>query len=212
MFTLNFSFSVLLVALLSAATQTLAFTLPRHGIPSITCRGNEALVVAGGYQHRQCHARKNYSSLLESSVNVGDAATDSTDSVDNDNNIGSTSTKKKKRMAILLCPAQFCVPLDYTELLTTIQSSSNNDNVEIVATRVAPLPRTEWIKVAKQLPTKDFVDANLSVKKTLDWYFDAMEVGLAELWAEGGEDCEICVMGHSIGGWVARAYLGGLSG
>ena len=126
-------------------------------------------------------------------------------------------SRAKKRVAVLLCPAQFCVPLDYTELLDTIQSSlssSSQHNVEIVATRVAPLPRTEWIKVAKQLPTKNFIDANLSVRVTLDWYFEAMERGLSELMAESGNnnDVEICVIGHSIGGWVARAYLGGLSG
>ena len=58
-------------------------------------------------------------------------------------------------------------------------------------------------------------DANLSVKVTLDWYFEAMERGLSELMVETGgitDDIEICVIGHSIGGWVARAYLGGLSG
>ena len=101
-------------------------------------------------------------------------------------------------------------PVDYTELLDTIKSE--HTNVDIVSTRVAPLPRTEWIKVARQLPTKDFIDANLSVKRTLDWYFEAIEVGLSELFAEGGEDVEVCVIGHSIGGWVARAYLGGISG
>ena len=117
--------------------------------------------------------------------------------------------KKKKKLAVLLCPAQFCVPVDYTELLDTIQTQHTDD---IVATRVAPLPRTEWIKVAKQLPTKDFIDANLSVKRTLDWYFDAIEEGLADLFIESPPDVEICMIGHSIGGWVARAYLGGLSG
>ncbi len=69
--------------------------------------------------------------------------------------------------------------------------------------------------MAKQLPTKNFIDANLSVKVTLDWYFEAMERGLSELMVETGgmaNDIEICVIGHSIGGWVARAYLGGLSG
>lgn len=118
--------------------------------------------------------------------------------------------EKKRKMAVLLCPAQFCVPVDYTELLDTIKSE--HTNVDIVSTRVAPLPRTEWIKVAKQLPTKDFIDANLNVKVTLDWYFEAIEVGLSELFAEGGEDVEVCVIGHSIGGWVARAYIGGISG
>jgi len=123
--------------------------------------------------------------------------------------VNNNETKTKRKLAVLLCPAQFCVPVDYTELLDTIQTQ--HTDVDIVATRVAPLPRTEWIKVAKQLPTKDFIDANLSVKRTLDWYFDAIEEGLAELFTDG-EDIEICMLGHSIGGWVARAYLGGLSG
>ena len=113
-----------------------------------------------------------------------------------------------KKIAVIVCPAQFCVPVDYEDLLETIQTEVPN----VIATRVVPLPRTEWIKVAKQLPTKDFIDANLSVKVTLDWYFNAIESALAELFAEGGEDTEICLIGHSIGGWIARAYLGGLSG
>ena len=141
---------------------------------------------------------------------------------DDENSTGAATTTTKKRLAILLCPAQFCVPVDYTKLLDTIQnslssssSSSSQHIVEVVATCVAPLPRTEWIKVAKQLPTKNFIDANLSVKVTLDWYFEAMERGLSELMVETGgmaDDIEICVIGHSIGGWIARAYLGGLSG
>jgi len=124
--------------------------------------------------------------------------------------VNNNENKKKRKLAVLLCPAQFCVPVDYTELLDTIQTQ--HTDVDIVATRVAPLPRTEWIKVAKQLPTKDFIDANLSVKRTLDWYFDAIEEGLGDLFIKGGEDVEICMLGHSIGGWIARAYLGGLSG
>jgi hypothetical protein len=146
--------------------------------------------------------------------------------------------KKKRKIAILLCPAQFCVPADYDIFLTdistyfanaVIQSSSNKNttttNIEIVASRVAPLPRTEWIKVAKQLPTLDFINGNLSVQKTLDWYFHAMDKGLSDLLVDiasftsslssssttDDDNVEICIIGHSIGGWVARAYLGGLS-
>lgn len=50
------------------------------------------------------------------------------------------------------------------------------------------------------------------MKETLQWYFDAIENGLSEILEKEGEDAEICIIGHSIGGWVARAYLGGLSG
>lgn len=144
---------------------------------------------------------------LASSTDVEASADISIDGAVESEKNSNQSTKKK--VALLLCPAQFCVPVDYAELLDTIQSELTN--VDVVATRVAPLPRTEWIKVAKQLPTKNFINANLSVKVTLDWYFDAMESALTELFAEGGEDTEVCIIGHSIGGWVARAYLGGLS-
>ena len=148
---------------------------------------------------------------------------------------------RRRKIAILLCPAQFCVPVDYDAFLADVsahctknageimQSVSNNNNddatteiVEIVASRVAPLPRTEWIKVAGQLPTLDFINGNLSVRRTLDWYFRAMDAGLSDLLvdiasssntaADDDHNVEICIIGHSIGGWVARAYLGGLSG
>lgn len=178
------SFSALLVAILATANillETSAFiTTP--------------LSNTANARYTSLYKAASSSSVEEETINQDDV------------NVNETK-KKRKKLAVLLCPAQFCVPLDYTELLDTIQTQ--HTDVDIVATRVAPLPRTEWIKVAKQLPTKDFIDANLSVKRTLDWYFDAIEEGLAELFIE---DVEICMLGHSIGGWVARAYLGGLSG
>ena len=90
------------------------------------------------------------------------------------------------------------------------------------------LPRTEWIKVAQQLPTQNFVLAQLPVEPTLYWYFQAIEMSLNNIIAaeqlyrtsqngnnrnddEEEEAFSICIIGHSIGGWVARAYLGGLS-
>eukprot|EP00549_Striatella_unipunctata_P009813 CAMPEP_0118721198 /NCGR_PEP_ID=MMETSP0800-20121206/30580_1 /TAXON_ID=210618 ORGANISM="Striatella unipunctata, Strain CCMP2910" /NCGR_SAMPLE_ID=MMETSP0800 /ASSEMBLY_ACC=CAM_ASM_000638 /LENGTH=249 /DNA_ID=CAMNT_0006629017 /DNA_START=194 /DNA_END=940 /DNA_ORIENTATION=- len=85
-------------------------------------------------------------------------------------------------------------------------------NPNIVFTKVAPLPRTEWIKVAKSLPTKAYLDAQLQCEITLSWYFEAIEKALEEIQQEQGEGVNLCFIGHSIGGWVARAYLGGLSG
>jgi len=118
---------------------------------------------------------------------------------------------KTRSVSILLCPAQFCVPADYQDFFSTLRSRSKED-LSIGTCRVAPLPRTEWIKVARQLPTKEFWNAELPVKKTLGWYFDAIEAGMAEIFAEEGEDANIAIVGHSIGGWVARAYLGGFGG
>jgi hypothetical protein len=108
--------------------------------------------------------------------------------------------------AVLLCPAQFCVPADYQSFLTTLQEKCP----KITTAKVANLPRSEWIKVARQLPTSEFLQANLNNAKTLQWYFNAIETSLAEIYAKEGEDVNICIIGHSIGGWVARSYLGGL--
>jgi len=129
----------------------------------------------------------------------------------------------ERKIALLLCPAQFCVPDDYSDLWDALPShieiTENDDTttatkrvtVDRGMSRVVPLSRRDWIKVAKQLPTQDFVDANLRVHKTLDWYFKAIDQGLKEIVDEGGDIDGICLVGHSIGGWVARAYLGGLS-
>ena len=119
----------------------------------------------------------------------------------------------KKRVAVLLCPAQFCVPADYDILFKNLRKQNRDEDApEIGTCRVAPLARTEWIKVARSLPTRSFLEAKLPVHSTLSWYFEAMETALSEIYAAEGPNVNVCIIGHSIGGWVARAYLGGLSG
>ena len=54
-------------------------------------------------------------------------------------------------------------------------------------------------------------DATLPVQSTLGWYFDALETAVTNIFAQEGPDVDVCIIGHIIGGWVARAYLGGLS-
>mmetsp|Transcript_6550 Transcript_6550/g.13508 ORF Transcript_6550/g.13508 Transcript_6550/m.13508 type:complete len:383 (-) Transcript_6550:1550-2698(-) len=127
----------------------------------------------------------------------------------------------ERKIALLLCPAQFCVPADYSELWETLPFHIDVDSNEAGATqkiaidkdmsRVVPLSRRDWIKVAKQLPTKNFIDANLRVHETLDWYFEAIEEGLSAIIDADSDIDGVCLVGHSIGGWVARAYLGGLA-
>ena len=133
--------------------------------------------------------------------------------------IASTSDNSSKRnnngystrkISVLVCPAQFCVPDDYKPLLDNLKTLEQEGKCWIGTFRVAPLPRTEWIKVARQLPTMAFFEGNLPVLETLGWYFDAIDQGIAEILAEEGANARICIIGHSIGGWVARAYLGGL--
>jgi hypothetical protein len=123
---------------------------------------------------------------------------------------GTDGGGKKKRVSVLVCPAQFCVPDDYNVLFENLAKIEDDSMPEIGTCKVAPLPRTEWIKVARQLPTRNFLEAKLPVHLTLGWYFDAVEQALADILAEEGPDASVCIVGHSIGGWVARAYLGGL--
>jgi hypothetical protein len=120
--------------------------------------------------------------------------------------------REKRRVSILLCPAQFCVPADYEVLWEQLQIQQQlSSTITIGTTVVAPLSRTSWIQVAKAVPTPAFLSSQLPVHSTLDWYFEAIEQGLAEIYAKDGPTANICIIGHSIGGWVARAYLGGCS-
>lgn len=142
------------------------------------------------------------SRLVASAVNLADTSKSTTDT-------------KEQRVAVLLCPAQFCVPADYQILFDNLRKQEQergDDSPSIGTCIVAPLPRTEWIKVARNLPSRAFLEARLPVHSTLSWYFDAMETALAEIFASEGPDVNVSIIGHSIGGWVARAYLGGLSG
>ncbi|OEU14046.1 hypothetical protein FRACYDRAFT_188960 [Fragilariopsis cylindrus CCMP1102] len=178
----------------------------------------------------QRSSRDSSTSLFLSQATIQNTADDAAATTDT-----SSSSLPERKVAILLCPAQFCVPDDYSELWETLPS--HIDVIEDVAdsgssptttrriaidkdlSRVVPLSRRDWIKVSKQLPTTNFLDATLEVHKTLDWYFDSIEAGLNEILSlsqqkknngDNGLD-GICFVGHSIGGWVARAYLGGLS-
>jgi hypothetical protein len=178
-----------------------------------------------------------------SSLFLSQATIQNTAAADTSSSSSSSSSLPERKVAILLCPAQFCVPDDYADLWETLPShidiiedvaDSDSDSTSIGPTtttttrriavdkdlsRVVPLSRRDWIKVSKQLPTTNFLEATLEVHKTLDWYFDSIETGLNEILSlsqqqknngDSGLD-GICFVGHSIGGWVARAYLGGLS-
>jgi len=204
-----------MIASLGVATflvQLLLLLLPNRGAASFVAvtppSANDAVVSNWGRRRRASHLAAASDGTVVESVALAD---------DED----STARRKssgRKRISVLVCPAQFCVPDDYDVLFENLANLAANEEAgvdfELGAFRVAPLPRTEWIKVAKQLPTAAFLEAKLPVLQTLRWYFDAIETALAEIFAEEqqrGEAANICVIGHSIGGWVARAYLGSMS-
>jgi hypothetical protein len=132
---------------------------------------------------------------------------------------------RRRRVSILICPAQFCVPSDYDTMIQDLQEffrhgEVEQPSIELGTCRVVTLPRTEWIKVAQSLPTKEYLDGTLVTRKTVSWYYNAIEEALCDILAaqhttnnttSNGMDHSICIIGHSIGGWIARGYLGGLS-
>ena len=112
----RFSYSLLVAGALLFTLATppkaaLGFTSPSHVAPSTT--------------HTNGHRSFAHS-----------ASASAADQVDAANGAAGSASpeKKKKRIAILLCPAQFCVPVDYTELLDDIRSE-RTDGVDVVATR-----------------------------------------------------------------------------
>jgi hypothetical protein len=176
-------------------------------LPSVTSfqPGGLSVPVAGKWlgQHRALDTQSSLSSTASSPEAIDDSAT-------NGNATLQGPRKKTGKVAIIVCPAQFCVPDDYQVLFDNLRDVPELSNI-VGTCMVAPLPRTEWIKVAKKLPTQDFLQANLPVHDTLNWYFDALEIAIADVLSKEGPDVNLCIVGHSIGGWVARAYLGGLS-
>lgn len=75
------------------------------------------------------------SAFLNPSGHVRSAITTTTvKSQVNDETLASTSSEK---VAVLICPAQFCVPADYQNLIETLQAK----NPSIISAKVAPLPR-----------------------------------------------------------------------
>jgi len=126
---------------------------------------------------------------------------------------------KTKSLSIILCPAQFCVPADYTDLIDNLQSYFENENpnkdIKLQCARVVPLPRSEWIKVAQSIPTQDYWNGTLRSRNTLSWYYQAIEQALNDVLSDpevlNDPNHSICIIGHSIGGWIARGWLGGLA-
>ena len=170
------------------------------GFVALNLRKVAAFTVFGTTQQRRCH-----SCLLSLDSQPNDAeTTPSTDALQHSNEEEGT-----RNISILVCPAQFCVPADYDDILQDLRETLPG----IGHALTVPLSRTDWIKVARQLPTKEFFTAELPVEETLRWYFASIEQGIAEILANSDDpsNVRICIVGHSIGGWVARAYLGGLS-
>ena len=103
---------------------------------------------------------------------------------------------------VLLCPAQFGTESDYQELVETLRGRGHE-------TTVAPLARFDWFRLLPAAFTAEYWTGELKPQTALPFYFEALDRA-ADRIAAAHPDQKIQLVAHSIGGWVARAYLGQL--
>ncbi|KAK3238569.1 hypothetical protein CYMTET_51428 [Cymbomonas tetramitiformis] len=72
------------------------------------------------------------------------------------------------------------------------------------------LERKDWFKIAQALLTPAFWTSNCTTNPAYTWYIGRIEETVER--AKMESQCEkVHLVGHSAGGWLARAYLGGVA-
>ena len=106
------------------------------------------------------------------------------------------ATKALQRPRVIIAPAQFGVPKDYDDLSELLRQRGH-------AVACAPLSRLSWLRIVPSVFTEAFFKGELKPRGTLDFFFEALDAAVADV----GPDEDIAILGHSIGGWVARAWV-----
>ena len=106
------------------------------------------------------------------------------------------ATKALQRPRVIIVPAQFGVPKDYDDLSALLRQRGH-------AVACAPLSRLSWLRIVPSVFTEAFFKGELKPRGTLDFFFEALDAAVADV----GPDEDIAILGHSIGGWVARAWV-----
>lgn len=112
---------------------------------------------------------------------------------------------------VLILPAQFLVPADYKTLERKLEQEG------FPSASTTPLTRLDWLKVIPSSPPTKFISGTLDPSETLEWYYNKIETQLNSILQSYPPSTQpdgvtrVAFVGHSIGGWVARSYIGGLS-
>ena len=104
---------------------------------------------------------------------------------------------------VIVCPAQFGTEGDYAELIDALRARGH-------PVFIAPLQFTDWLRLIPASLTKEYWTGELRPETALPFYFEALDTAVAAVRAECGAERKIHLVAHSIGGWIARAYLGQL--
>lgn len=103
------------------------------------------------------------------------------------------------KRAVVICPQQFGgKPGDYTALTQKLREYGH----PVYVTRISAL---DWLSITKSVFTEAYFKGELEPSKALSFYMTAVNNSIKRL---PTDDTEFSILSHSIGGWVARAWLG----
>mmetsp|Transcript_6225 Transcript_6225/g.8507 ORF Transcript_6225/g.8507 Transcript_6225/m.8507 type:complete len:329 (+) Transcript_6225:33-1019(+) len=105
-----------------------------------------------------------------------------------------------KKKPILICPAQFCVAEDYAEMIEELEQRGHS-------AYVADIGRSDWLKIVPATFTADYWTGALKPQNCLQFFFEGIEKTMDQI-KEENPGQQVHIIGHSIGGWIVRAYLG----
>ena len=104
------------------------------------------------------------------------------------------------KKVVVVFPAQLGAADDYAELCQGLRDAVG------VPAYVAPLAWLDWpVGLIPSFFSQDYLQGTLK-PKTLAFYFDKVDVAVRQA-LEENPSAEIVLLAHSIGGWIARAWL-----
>ena len=100
--------------------------------------------------------------------------------------------------AVVVCPQQFGgKPGDYAALTRELRARGH-------PVYVARLSLLDWLSILKSTFSEAYFKGELEPSVALPFYMNAIDAAVART----GDGTEFAILSHSIGGWVARAWLG----
>jgi len=117
-------------------------------------------------------------------------------------------TCSSKRIAIIF-PAQLGTKDDYKGLEAVLSTLSNGT----LTAYTAPLERINWpVGLLPSFFSSNYVSGTLKPNEVLGFYFNRIDEAIARAYLDNlneERELEFVLVGHSIGGWIARAWLSG---
>eukprot|EP00746_Dinoflagellata_sp_MGD_P010188 gnl/MRDRNA2_/MRDRNA2_120950_c0_seq1.p1 gnl/MRDRNA2_/MRDRNA2_120950_c0~~gnl/MRDRNA2_/MRDRNA2_120950_c0_seq1.p1 ORF type:complete len:303 (-),score=47.22 gnl/MRDRNA2_/MRDRNA2_120950_c0_seq1:39-866(-) len=110
-----------------------------------------------------------------------------------------TGVELKKR-PVLICPAQLGEAKDYDSLKATLEAKGH-------PVYIAQLSRFDWLRIVPSVFTSAYWTGNLRPGTAMSFFYEKIDDALSQIARDHGQDAEISVVGHSMGGWVARGYM-----